>query len=168
MKQQHNNPVSQLTNPQLCALDQLSTLFTTMALGVEPTMLKSSPPSQFNQCPNFPTHEPFHNHTTTYTHARQQPLMQHPSHMPTPAHPWNTMISSRTQQPKTYGFTLWPMNSAVSLKDSPTNTLILLTPPFSSPSSSQQMTHLCMFCLQLSPSTSRASLYMPNCWRQPH
>ena len=33
LKQQHNNPVSQLTNPQLRALDQLSTLFTTMAPG---------------------------------------------------------------------------------------------------------------------------------------
>ena len=53
LKQQHNNPVSQLR-----ALDQLSTLFTTMAPGVKPTMLNYSPPSQFNQHPNFPTHEP--------------------------------------------------------------------------------------------------------------
>ena len=58
MKQQHNNPVSQLTDPQLRALDQLSTLFTTMALGVKLTMLNFSPPSQFNQRPNFLTHEP--------------------------------------------------------------------------------------------------------------
>ena len=58
LKQQHNNPVLQLTDPQLHALDQLSALFTTMALGVEPTMLNSSPPSQFNQRPDFPTHEP--------------------------------------------------------------------------------------------------------------
>ena len=58
LKQRHNNSVSQLTDPQLRTLDQLSTLFTTMAPGVEPTMLKSSSPSQFNQHPDFPTHTP--------------------------------------------------------------------------------------------------------------
>ena len=56
MKQQDNNPVSQLADPQLRALDQLSTLLTTMAPVVEPTMLKSSSPSQFNQRPDFPSH----------------------------------------------------------------------------------------------------------------
>ena len=55
LKQQHNNPVSHLTDPQLRALGQLSTLFTTMPPGVELTMPKSSSPSQFNQHPDFPT-----------------------------------------------------------------------------------------------------------------
>ena len=136
MKQQHKNPVSQLTNPQLCALDQLSTLFTTMAPGVELT--PPLPPNSTNIPTSLPmsqAHWPFHSHTTTYAHDNQQPLMQHPSHIPTPAHPWNTVISSQTQQPKTYGFTLPPMNSDILLKDSPTNVLTLQTPSFSSPSS---------------------------------
>ena len=118
---------------KLHALQQLSTLFTTMALGVEPTMLKSSPPSQFNQRPNFPTHEPS-------PLAIPQPCYNFHPHLPTTpyaapithADTGNTVISSQTQQPKTYGFALLPMNSAILLKDSLTNTLILLTPSSSS------------------------------------
>ena len=136
MKQQHNNPVLQLTDPQLCALDQLSTLFTTMAPGVELTMLNPPlPPNSTNVLTSLPTFQAhwFHNCATTYTLACPQPLTQHPSHMPTLAHPWNTVMSSWFQQPKTYGFALLPMNSAVWHNDSLTNALIILTPSFSSP-----------------------------------
>ena len=76
LKQQHNHPVSQLTDSHLRALDQLSTLFTPVAPGVEPNMLKSSPPSQFNQCPDFPHHEPS-------TPAVPQPHFNLCPHLPT-------------------------------------------------------------------------------------
>ena len=168
LKQQHNNPVSQLTNPQLHALDQLSTLFTTMAPGVELMMLKFSPPSQFNQCPNLPTHEPsppaipqpcYNLHPCPPTTPYTAPITHADTGMSMAYH--DLIMDPTTKDIWLHSATNKFSHLAEGLPDKcvdPTNTIFFI--PINKVSPDKQTTYACFVC-SYCPQKSRALLYMP-------